>query len=1162
MHAWWISQRHMSVTRRCFRIGRETLVTPYHSLALRLIASTMAATAAPKQRHAYLRLRGAPSCALGAGRAVPLEPKDAVLLAYLCIEGSTARATFVTRMWPEVDESRARANLRQRLLRMRRSTGIELVGGGAQLAIAAHVGHDLGGHDELLAALSLEEAGGLGEWLEGARRTRLAARIEALAAQASRHEGAQRLAEAIVVAQQIIDADPVSEHAHRRLMRLHYLRGDRAAALSVYQHAAALLANELAARPSAETEQLRCQIEASSPSAVRAGPMPIALLRPPRMVGRDFELEVLVAALAAGRHALVAGDAGMGKSRLLAELGHVKATLAVQGRPGDVHRPYVVLARLIRALHDIGLRPGPGACRELARIAPEIGTAPQTRFDCVGLENAVEELLEAAATRLDALVIDDLQFADLASIEALLGAVGASAQTRLVFGLRVAEGDAVISLLRRSLGGSAHLEEIVLAALPDAAIEALLDSLSLPMLAPASLAQALARHTGGNPQFILETLKALFHGGSASALHDGRLPLPRSVGTLIEMRLKQLSASAVKLARLAAIAGLDFSPALAAAVLHCDPIDLTDAWAELERAAVLIDHHFAHDLVYESVLSGVPGAIARSLHADVAGTLSQQGVAPARIGEHWLRAGAGDKALPLLLGAGFKARDEARNHEAVQHLDSAAQILATSGDTAGEFDAVLALGDCLMDLDRTERLDAAIARLHELAAGDDRRRALALGLEARTLLLRRQFEPSLRMAGEALALAIKAHDDSVAFESRLVMTQALIKSLRLAEAEAVLLAARAFASSGATKRQSLNFNSASAWLVLAGERFDESQSLWLQVESTAMELQLPREVATTLGYLMMCQAHVGEFTAAAATGERWRQWLEDHAFAGEAREHVDLNLSYVYLNLGRYAEALAALQRAESQRIADLASVHARYAAVFWALGQFARVRPHLETMSRYAPLSPGMRLTQMLLGLRMDRIAGVRPPKSQGIEATLDEAERIAATSPKVLPRLRWLLARAEFLEGAKAVPAAREALRLASGKGMHGIRIGAEILLADALLRAGDPVQALPCVRIALALAETYQPEFLYFPVVGQVAREVLIQNGESGDAVLRSTVDWIQQRTAHDVPVEFRDSFMHRNPVNAALLAAATRLTPSQATASSTVLASPSAQPMSAK
>ncbi len=1122
----------------------------------------MAATAASPQRQASLHLRGAPSCDLGPGRVVPLEPKDAVLLAYLCVEGCTARAALVGLMWPDVDEARARANLRQRLLRLRRALGVELVAGSASVMLAAKVRHDIAGHEDLLSAVSLDEAGGLAEWLDAARAARRAARIEALAAQAAKHEGAHRLAEAIVVAQRIVEVDPVSEHAHRRLMRLHYLRGDRAAALAAYQRCAALLASELAARPSAETEQLRREIDASSATAVATGPMPLALLRPPHMVGRASELAALVAAVGAGRHALVSGDAGMGKSRLLGELGHARAVLAVQGRPGDVNRPYIVLARLIRALYDIGVRPEPRACRELARIAPEVGAAPATRFDRASFESAVEELLDVAAPQLDALVIDDLHFADLASIEALLAVVGSSAQPRLVFAVRGAEGEAVVALLRAGLGGAARLEEIALRALPTDSIAQMLAALALPSSPSASLAPALARHTGGNPQFILETLKAMVGAGVASVPESGRLPLPRSVGTLIEMRMKQLSGPAVKLARLAAIAGLDFSPALAAAVLRCDPLDLADAWSELEAADVLLDHHFAHDLVYESTLAGVPVAIARSLHADVASALAGQGGASPRIARHWLQAGAGDKALPLLRAAGLEAKAAMRNHEAAQHLDSAAQVQAEAGDELGEFESLLDLGECLIDLDRRERLDAAVARLVQLAGSDERRRARALELQARTLLARSQFEAALEAAQQSLALASAGKDDATAFAARMVMTQTLIKMLRLAEAEAVLFAARSFAGASATAQQSLYFNGAAAWLVLAGERFEESRALWQKVATTASELQSPREVATALGYLTLCEGNAGAYAQAAATGERWRQLLIDHSLAGEAREHVDLNLAYVYLNLGRYSAALDALQRAEAHQVADRASLHARYASVFAALGQFARVRQHLDAMAESEPLTPGMQLTRMLLGLRLDRISTVRRAAAQGVEAMLEQAARVAATSPKALPRVRWLLARAEFLDGDAAVQAAREALQLTSAKGMHGGRISAETLLANALLKAGDAKAALPSVRIALAMTETHRPDFLYYPVVGQVAHAVLVQHGESGDAELRATVDWIQKTAAHEVPAEFRDSFMHRNPVNAALLAAATRMRGAIAAPPAALLGLPSAQDTSAK
>ena len=92
---------------------------------------------------------------------------------------------------------------------------------------------------------------------------------------------------------------------------------------------------------------------------------------------------------------------------------------------------------------------------------------------------------------------------------------------------------------------------------------------------------ALARHTGGNPLFILETLNALLTQEQARLTGNvANLPAPGSVGQLIERRLGQLSAAALRLARVAALAGQDFSVELAAQVLGSHPLDLTEAWLE------------------------------------------------------------------------------------------------------------------------------------------------------------------------------------------------------------------------------------------------------------------------------------------------------------------------------------------------------------------------------------------------------------------------------------------------------------------------------------------------------------------------------------------------------------------------------------------------------
>jgi hypothetical protein len=73
-------------------------------------------------------------------------------------------------------------------------------------------------------------------------------------------------------------------------------------------------------------------------------------------------------------------------------------------------------------------------------------------------------------------------------------------------------------------------------------VQALLDSLALPGVDAPALSEALLQHTGGNPLFILETLRTLLARGATAVGAGARdLPLPASVGELIARRLQQLS---------------------------------------------------------------------------------------------------------------------------------------------------------------------------------------------------------------------------------------------------------------------------------------------------------------------------------------------------------------------------------------------------------------------------------------------------------------------------------------------------------------------------------------------------------------------------------------------------------------------------------------------
>ena len=91
---------------------------------------------APATLPARLLLAAAPShCALADQPARELAPRDAALLAWLVIEGPTARARLATLLWPESDAEAARNALRQRLFQLRRQIGMDLVEGQTTLAL-------------------------------------------------------------------------------------------------------------------------------------------------------------------------------------------------------------------------------------------------------------------------------------------------------------------------------------------------------------------------------------------------------------------------------------------------------------------------------------------------------------------------------------------------------------------------------------------------------------------------------------------------------------------------------------------------------------------------------------------------------------------------------------------------------------------------------------------------------------------------------------------------------------------------------------------------------------------------------------------------------------------------------------------------------------------
>ncbi|MFN3862082.1 MAG: BTAD domain-containing putative transcriptional regulator, partial [Roseateles sp.] len=538
-----------------------------------------------------LRLAGAALLCRADGSLEALAPRDAALLAWLALEGPTDRGRLAALLWPDSDAARARNALRQRLFQLRRLAGSALVLGSAVLSLAPGVTHDLEGADTLLGEGALPLSAEFGDWLTQQRMARRQRRLQVLGEQADAAERAADLAQALVHAGALLALDPLSEPAHRRLMRLHYLAGDRPAALIAFDRCEQALKHEVGVGPGPETLALLAVVERAQPLAGQRPGMPAALLRPPRLVGRQLLLQQGLAAWARGQALLVCGEPGLGTSRLLQELGAAQpGFVQVAAHPNDQHRPGAAMARLLRAVLD--RLPGRGAA------------LPARQRDVVAL-------LQAARQQgLQSLLLDDLHLADLESLAQLVALLRQPAGAALLpcWGLGLSAGAAAGAAWPAQLLQEGLLHPLRLAPLELAQQHELLDSLDLGAVDAGRLTAPLHRLAGGHPKFMLELLRQAHESAAPDAewaLAAGDdLPLPAGALQQLQDRLQWLAAPARRLLQAAALAAEPVDAGLAAAVLDLPAAQRSEACAVLAEAGMLRDGAPAYELLAAAEAAG------------------------------------------------------------------------------------------------------------------------------------------------------------------------------------------------------------------------------------------------------------------------------------------------------------------------------------------------------------------------------------------------------------------------------------------------------------------------------------------------------------------------------------------------------------------------------
>lgn len=1092
------------------------------------------------------------------GRVIALAPRDAAVLAWLALEGPTSRVHLAQLMWPDSAPESARNALRQRLFQLRRQLGVDVIEGQATLALAPGIEHDLHDADDVLADLGEAIGGEFGQWLAHQRSRRKSRVQRSLAELADMAERAHDFDDALGHAAELLALEPLSEEAHRRVMRLHYLAGNRATALLAFDHCERVLKDEVGARPSADTLQLLATIEsgaAAAPADAQGAALPASVARPPRLIGRDGELAALAQAWEASAVVAVIGEAGLGKTRLLQEFAAGRpGVVRAAGRPGDAGVPFATLARLLRAATALSAADAPLALpaatrHEIARALPEfdaVGVAHPGEGQRMMLLRAVRALLAAQPT-LVGLIVDDLHFADDASLEMLASLCDddTSPSLRWALGCRPVEPGSAVQTLHDGLVEQARLAPVTLAPLDAHALTELVDSLALPGILGSTLAPGLLRRTGGNPLFVLETLKQAWVERTLARLADAKgqwMPRPVSVGRLIERRVAQLSPPALALARVASIAGVDSSIALAEQVLGVSAMQFADALNELEAAQVLRGNAFAHDLVFEAVLDSVPATIAAHTHGQVAQWLQQHGGEPARVAGHWIAAGQESRALPWLQRAAVAAGVATRRKEQIAFLEQCSAIQERAGDRAAAFESQMRAAELQVTLDgEGDHTVAQCDRLDRLAV--DAAQAIRARLQrAHLSYMRGDVAQAEQLAATALRDAQRsAAPPAVLVGCRQQLAVAFALLDRNAEAIVLFEANATWIDEHADTEERCDFHGN---LALA---YDNCGRLADAVAHHELALTLAQQ-AQHHGNMTMCLNNFaanrilgGQLRDGEALLSRARQLCAGSDEASSVDGFIAMLQAICDYQSGRFRAALRALADSDEQlgRFAPgFRASAATHLAVCWThLGQWSRLQRLLDDIDRGAPPGHATALRLATLRHRLALALG-RPAGIAALEAALQQhGSGMGDMRHLVEIEVAGLLGGAPGLARLEAVAAEAQAL------GHGGTLIAVHARAARVAAGIGEAAAARRHVQASLHQAERSQVVRQYPAEHWLDCADALARIGDSDAAqrLIQRGAEWVRAAARDEVPQEFRSSFLNRNPVNAELLARAARRSP---------------------
>ncbi|MFC4138601.1 MULTISPECIES: helix-turn-helix transcriptional regulator [unclassified Microbacterium] len=612
------------------------------------------------------------------------------------------------------------------------------------------------------------------------------------------------------------------------------------------------------------------------------------------MVGRDAELALLEQAFeraGGGEPAsvLVGGEAGIGKTRLLAEFaqrldGHATLLTGWCLDYGSMPVPYGPLPAIVRgaldALDDPSAQAaGPGRAA-LRLLLPELGEGPIDRSAIApeGLGEAIADVFEAAARQHPlVVVVEDLHWADPATLSILSFLLRALARERVMFILtcrtdEVGRGGAVRSFLAGA-ERARLLDRIGLERLDASAVRILAEALR-GGVDDAAFARMLERSEG--VPFFVEEL---------SCNADG--PIPDTLREVLLARFDGLGDDAKRVVRLASASDGSVSHDLLATLAGLPDERLDEALREAMVASILavrdddaygFRHALLREAVHDDLLPGERGRLHRAYAEALEARPADECNRASELAFHWHQAHDPRRALDAAVRAMAQARTAYAFSSAARFGELALELwdqVPDAEELVGmpRIALLVQVGSILRNAGDTERALSVVDLA--LAEADER---TELGLRVRLLRDKAQYlqnagrPGAIEYAQKSLALMDDDFDD-----------QALRASVL------VLLAGR----------------------LMISARFDESEEAASDAIRIGESIGSHSVISIAANLIAVCQMERGDLDSAYA----WFRRAWEHAVDNSSKLKYRVNYSDALCLLGRNHEAI---------RVAEEGVAHAR----------------------------------------------------------------------------------------------------------------------------------------------------------------------------------------------------------------------------------------------